>query len=102
MQVRARYGSAEDADLHLVISHRRRRNNSLEKQARAAKGKTCVEVPAGYDPAYKRFVGTGSATGRGFLNGARYIVGKIESQQILLKDELTECVNIRGLQSSKV
>ena len=90
-QVRARYGSSEDADLHLTISHKRRRAISMEKQARAAEGKICVEVPAGDDPAYPCFVGTrliGSATGGKFINGARYCVKGI-GPQVVLQDELT-------------
>ena len=65
----------------------------MEKQARAANGKTCLEVPVGDDPAYKCFVGTrliGSATGGKFINGARYRVKGLGPQQLMLEDELTE------------
>ena len=67
----------EDADTHLVISHRHRRAISLEKQAAAAVGQQTIRIPAGDDPAYKCFVGTrlvGSCTNHKFINGARYTV----------------------------
>ena len=67
----------EDADTHLVISHRHRRAISLEKQAAAAVGQQTVLIPAGDDPEYKCFVGTrlvGSCTNHTFINGARYTV----------------------------
>ncbi len=70
----------------------RRRSISLEKQARAAEGKACVEVPAGDDPAYMCFTGTRlicSATGGKFINGARYRVKGLGPQQLMLEDELT-------------
>ena len=67
----------EDADTHLVISHRHRRAISLEKQVAAAVGQQTVFIPAGDDPEYKCFVGTrlvGSCTNHKFINGARYTV----------------------------
>ena len=56
------------ADLHICISHWRRRMISITKQREVAKGKACLEVPAGEDPAYPLFIGTklmGNATNGG-------------------------------------
>ena len=82
----------EDADTHLVISHRHRRAISLEKQVAAAVGQQTVLIPAGDDPEYKCFVGTrlvGSCTNHKFINGARYTVLCI-SPSIILQDDLTK------------
>ncbi len=86
--------SQEDADLHVCISHYRRRAISSAKQARAAQGKECVEVPAGDDPAFPCFVGTklvGSSTsGKLFVNGGRYVVTRVGGERVCLKDEMTK------------
>ena len=90
---RKRYGEVDDAELHVCISHRRRRMISTAKQARAAVGKECVEVPAGDDPAFPCFVGTklvGSSTTGKFVNSGRYVVTRIGGERACLKDELTE------------
>jgi hypothetical protein len=88
-----------DADLHVCISHYRRRAISSAKQAHAAQGKECVEVPAGDDPAFPCFVGTrlvGSSTSGKIVNGARYAVTCINNpkiggvERVILRDELTE------------
>ena len=50
---------------------------SITKQREAAKGKACLEVPAGEDPAYPLFIGTrlvGNATNGKYVNGARHVV----------------------------
>ena len=78
-------------DLHVCLSHRKRRAISTEKQQRLAQNHTCVEIPAGDDPSFMCFVGTklvGNATNNRFINGARYIVTKI-GNKIGLKDEAT-------------
>lgn len=91
-----KYGHAVtgmDADLHVCISHYRRRAISSAKQAHAAQGKECVEVPAGDDPAFPCFVGTrlvGISTSGKFVNGARYTVTRIGGERACLKDDLTE------------
>lgn len=93
-----RYREATDADLHVTISHKRRRIISSSKQAEAAQGKDCVEVPAGDDPAFKCFVGTrlvGSSTSGKMTNGGRYTVislhkgGATIPEHIALKDDTT-------------
>lgn len=88
-----RYPSQKDADLHVCISHYRRRVISSAKQAHAAQGKECVEVPEGDDPAFPLFVGTrlvGSSTSGKFVNGGRYVVTCIRGERACRKDELTE------------
>ena len=68
------------------------RSISSAKQARAAQGKECVEVPAGDDPAFPCFVGTrlvGSSTSGKIVNGGRYTVTRIGGERVCLKDELT-------------
>ena len=89
---RRKYGTTnDDADLHLTISHKRRRDISGAKQSKAAIGKECLTVPLGDDPAYKCFVGTRlicSATGGKFVNGARYLVNGL-TPQLTLVDEMT-------------
>lgn len=89
---RKRYREVEDADLHVCISHKRRRAISTAKQRRAAEGKECVEVPAGDDPAFLCFVGTrlvGSSTGGKFVNGGRYTVTRIGGERACLNDDMT-------------
>ena len=93
---RKKYGSAMDADLHVCISHYRRRAISSAKQARAARGKECVEVPTGDDPAFPCFVGTklvGSSTAGKFVNGGRYTVTSLNlggGERASLKDDMME------------
>lgn len=90
---RKRYRDADDADLHICISHKRRRAINSEKQARASQGQQCIEIPAGDDPKFQCFVGTklvGNATTGKFVNGGRYLVMGLGDGCINLKDELTE------------
>ena len=89
---RGRYGDAEDADLHVTISHRKRRAISTAKQARAAQGKPCIAIPAGDDPGFQCFVGTrlvGNATASKIVNGGRDTVTAIGQERIALIDEMT-------------
>ena len=93
-QSRKRYfqdTEVEDADLHVTISHKRRRVISSSKQAQAAVGKECVEIPAGDDPGFQCFVDTklvGNSTSGKIVNGARYIVTRIGKERVCLKDEM--------------
>ncbi len=72
------------------------RSISSAKQARAAQGKECVEVPAGDDPAFPCFVGTrlvGSSTSGKIVNGGRYTVTRIPTdggERVCLEDDLTK------------
>jgi hypothetical protein len=90
----ARFGEAEDADLHVCISHRRRRAIAHAKQKRLAVGRECVEVPAGNDPAFDCFVGTklvgNSSTVGKIVNGGRYTVTAIGKEKLSLVDDMTE------------
>ncbi len=68
---------------------------SQSKQIRAAKGKECMEVPAGNDPAFQCFVGTklvGSSTAGRFVNGGRYTVSHIGADRACLQDDMTKDV----------
>ena len=89
----SRYGQADDADLHVCISRRRRRAIAHAKQKRLARGKECVEIPEGDDPAFSCFQGTklvgNSSTGR-IVNGGRYTVTRIGGDKATLKDDLEE------------
>ena len=79
-QSKKRFREVDDADLHVTISHKRRRTIAHEKQKRLAAGKTCVEIPAGDDPAFPCFVGTklvGNNTSGRIVNGGRYTVTAI-------------------------
>ena len=92
--VRIGYGGADkkEVDLHVCISHRRRRTIAHAKQARLAEGRECVEIPAGDDPAFPCFVGTklvGNATAGRIVNGGRYTVTAIGGDKISLSDDLT-------------
>ena len=83
----------KDGDLHVTISHCKRRKISLAKQAAASIGKTCVYIPKYIDESYKCFVGTrivGSTTHGKFVNQARYTVTAVSQDKITLKDELTQ------------
>ena len=53
-----RYRDADDADLHICISHKRCRVINSEKQSRASQCKQCIEIPARDDHKLKCFVGT--------------------------------------------
>ncbi len=91
---RVGYGGADDADadLHVCISHRRRRAIAHEKQGRLAEGRECVEIPAGDDPAFPCFVGTklvGNATTGRIVNGGRYTVTAIGGGKVALVDDTT-------------
>ena len=87
----SRYGQADDADLHVCISHRRRRAIAHAKQKRLAQGKECVEIPEGDDPAFSCFQGTklvgNSSTGR-IVNGGRYAVTRIGGDKATLTNDL--------------
>ena len=77
----------------MCISHYRRRAISSAKQAQAARGKECIEIPAGDDPAFPCFAGTklvGSSTSGKFVNGGRYVVTRVAGERVCLRDELTE------------
>ena len=79
--------------MHVTISHKRRRVISSSKQAQAAVGKECVEIPAGDDPGFTCFVDTklvGNSTSGKIVNGARYIVTRIGKERLCLKDEMTK------------
>ena len=89
----ARPENVTHADLHICISHWRRRKISLAKQGAAAEGKACIEIPEGEDPAYPCFIGTrvvGNSTNGKFVNGGRYTVTDMCSEKILLRDESTD------------
>ena len=91
-QSRKGYRDADDADLHICISHKRRRAINSYKQARAAENKEYIEIPAGDDPSFKCFVGTrlvGNATTGKFVNGARYTVTALGDGCVGLVDELS-------------
>ena len=65
---------------------------SSSKQAEAAVGKECIDIPAGGDPSYRCFVGArlvGSSTATKFVNGGRYVVTFIGAERIGLKDEMS-------------
>ena len=92
-QSRKRYRETEDADLHVTISHKKRRAISTFKQAKVAIGTECIEIPAGDDPSFQCFVGTelvGSSTTGKVVNGGRYLVMAISKEQVRLKDQMTE------------
>ena len=89
-QARKRYRQSDDAELHVTISHKRRRLLNAEKQLKASAGREYIEVPAGVDPGFRCFVGTklvGCATGSRFVNSARYTVEAI-GEAITMKDDL--------------
>ena len=80
-----------EADLHICISHWRRRKISLEKQTKAAEGKACIQIPSGEDPSYPCFVGTrlvGNVTNGKIVNGGRYEVIRI-TDNLILQDHTT-------------
>ena len=90
---RKRYGHADDADLHVCISHKRRRTIAHAKQARLAEGRECVEIPENDDPAFPCFVGTklvGNSTSGKIVNGGRYTVTAIGKEKVALQDDMTE------------
>ena len=89
----SRYGQADDADLHVCISHRRRRAIAHAKQKRLEEGKECVEIPEGDDPAFSCFAGTklaGNSSAGKVVNGGRYTVTKATGDKATLKDDLEE------------
>ena len=90
---RKRYLEKDEADLHVTMSHRKRRVISTAKQAQAAVGKECVEIPGGDDPKFQCFVGTrvvGNSTCGKIVNGGRYTVTCIGQERVCLKDEMTD------------
>ena len=89
---RAQYKRSSRGDLHLVISHKKRRSINATKQEQFALDKPGIGVSA-YDgePEYTCVVGSplvGSCTGKGFVNGAFYEVAKIDGNLSVL-DKLT-------------
>ena len=89
---KTRYDDALDADLHICISHRRRRAIAHAKQRRLAEGRPSVEIPAGDDPASPCFVSTklvGNGTAGRIVNGGRYTVTAIGVERITLLDDTT-------------
>ena len=87
-----KYQEVEDVDLHVCLSHRRRRAISSHKQSRLAQNQKCVKISACDDFPYMCFVGTrlvGNATNNKIVNGGRYTVTKL-GEKIGLKDEATE------------
>ena len=90
-QAKKRYRQCEDAELHVTISHKRRRLLNAEKQLKASAGRECVEIPAGVDPGYKCFVGTklvGCTTSGRFVNSARYTCTGLNEDTTTLQDDL--------------
>jgi hypothetical protein len=92
---RARYRKSVVADLHLTISHRRRRNLNARLQ-RSFAGEEGVVVPV-YEgePEYRGVPGTplvGSCTGRSFVNGAFYEVQDV-AYIILKRDPMLKVVD---------
>ena len=87
---------AEHEALHLVISHRNRRElNARMQEAFLAQAAGCsVLVPAhDGEPEYRCAPGTplvGSCTGRGFVNGAFYRVTEVGHELIRVLDCLTQ------------
>ncbi len=89
---RKEYKTAQDADLHIVLSHVRRRAINANKQEVFSKDKNYVEIPAGNDPGYNCCMGTkliGSSTQGKIVNGGRYVVIEI-GQNIKIKNLLSE------------
>ena len=78
----------------MYLTQSRRVINS-SKQAAAAQGKQCIEIPANDDPKFQCFVGTRlveSATTGKFVNGGRYTVTGLGDGCICLRDETTNDV----------
>ena len=97
---RKRHLPADDVDLHICISHKRRKLISHDKQVQFSKGKKSIVIPEGEDPKFKLCVGTpliGSITNSEFTNGARYMVlsigEKIRLQDIWTKREFEASVD---------
>ena len=98
-KVRAQYPTSNEADLHLTISHRRRRAINSMQQLRFT-GAHGVEVPEhDGEPSYWCAAGTplvGSCTGRAFVNGAFYSIqsvsGNSDGWKVRVQDTLTEQV----------
>ena len=99
-----RYREADDADLHICISHKRRRIISHEKQKRLAssmKDNDCVKVPISPDgePEFLLFEGTqliGNTTNGKIVNGGMYSVIKVTQgkDQVTLQDDKGETFEI--------
>ena len=88
---RARYKKSDQADLHLVISHAKRRAINTRIQGLFAQGRLGVAVPRQAEPGYMCVAGTqlvGSCSGRGFVNGAFYQVQEV-GETIKILDKLT-------------
>jgi len=96
-RVRASYKTGTRADLHLVISHRKRRALNAKQQATFADGKALIKIPAhDGESEYDCVRGTplvGTCTGQHFVNGAFYEVVGIDGLRILdkLTGEALEC-----------
>jgi hypothetical protein len=90
---RAAYKQSSDAQLHLVVSHRRRRALNEQAQKEFAHGLASVVIVSD-DPTYACCVGTplvGSCTAMKFVNGAFYLVESI-GEKIAVRDTLTDQV----------
>ena len=89
---RGAYKRTERAQLHLTISHRKRRRINTRLQSAFA-GENGVDVPAhDGEPEYRCVPGTplvGSCTGRGFVNGAFYEVREVQQNLLKVVDKLT-------------
>ena len=73
-----KYKKAEDGDLHVCLSHNKRRAINSEKHNIFAANKSCVEIPAHEkEPGYQLCLGTkliGCCTSGNIVNGGRYVV----------------------------
>ena len=97
------------AKWNLVVSNARRRAINQKRQKTEARGRATVEVPAGDDPPYPLFVGTGLigyATNKKFTNGAFYTCREIGEKVVVQDDstgepiettteELAQCTQLR-------
>ena len=100
-KVRAHYPAGDVADLHLTISHRKRRAVNEAQQASFSGGRGHFIPEYDGEAGYHAVSGTplvGSCTGRGFVNGAFYkilhISGDFEADvwKVSVQDTLTEQV----------
>jgi len=95
-----------DADVTIVISHRRRRWVNRTKQARLARSEETVAIPeCGDEPGYPCFVGTrligANSDFTSVVNGARLLVTAI-SPRLLVRDEETgRVVSMTAVQLSR-
>jgi ATP-dependent exoDNAse (exonuclease V) alpha subunit len=86
-----RYKKRSKIDLHLVISHRHRRELNTKEQELFSQGKMSILIPEHDESPYNCVIGTpiiGTCTNRKIINGAFYEVININPLQI--KDTLTD------------